>query len=214
MNSYVQAEIQSAERSSDKHLPFSCSENPCLCGGVPEWLGRAGSSALPDTTPMPSLSPTPLPSTVPGSSPGPGSSPMDGNATSNLFNLPYDAAKPTIYQSCGHIEVQQACAQNLWPPELLQDTNSLLALKALAADSMTTERLSSWNASVAACTDFSLTGDCILCDDIMPDSSCGTVGTNNTMYCNWRYIECKNGRVASILMNRTVSSTAGYISTA
>jgi len=92
----------------------------------------------------------------------------------------------------------------------MQDTKQLLSLKAAASDVSTSQRLSSWQDTVPPCTNSSVNGSCIMCHEDIPVSQCGTFrslgGPIGNFLCNWRFIECRDGRVVKVDMPNRVSS--------
>lgn len=111
----------------------------------------------------------------------------------------------TIMQPCGP-EADFVCSQSLWTPDFLRDTRQLLLLKAAAANNKTAEQLGSWRGSVPPCTNSSANASCTVCDDSAPGDSCGSIRAGDgAQLCNWRYVQCRDGRVVSINLANKVS---------
>jgi hypothetical protein len=112
----------------------------------------------------------------------------------------------TILQPCSP-QADLLCGQSLWTPEFLQDAEQMLLLKAAAANSQTTQRLDTWRGSVPPCTNSTISGSCVECDESVPADMCGKVRPGDgAQLCNWRYITCRERRVISINLANQVGT--------
>lgn len=124
--------------------------------------------------------------------------PTSTNSTNTTNSTNSLSSTLTILQPCSPV-ADLLCGQSLWTPEFLQDAEQMLLLKAAGANNQTTQRLDTWRGSVPPCTNSSINGSCIECDESMPGDMCGGVRPGGgAQLCNWRYITCRDRRVVSL----------------
>jgi hypothetical protein len=130
------------------------------------------------------------------------------NASNSTITTDSMSSTLTVLQPCSP-EAELLCGQSLWTPEFLQDGEQMLLLKAAAASSQTTQRFDTWRGSVPPCTNSSISGSCVECDESVPGDMCGQVRPGDgEQLCNWRFITCRDRRIVSVNLANKVGTQA------